>query len=128
MGLMGTMRASKGNEGSASGNARLAPVMTMMQGSLARFPPVGRLAAACGLSVRHFQRAFNQAFGMSPRTYWMKCRIRSACARLQQGDESIAVIADELGFCDQSNFTRHFRQHAGLTPRKFVHERRRHRS
>jgi AraC-like DNA-binding protein len=126
IGLMGTMRASTGTAGPTSGNARLAPAMAMLQGSLARFPPVGRLAVSCGLSVRHFQRAFSQAFGMSPRTYWMKCRIRSACFRLQQGDASIAVIADELGFCDQSNFTRHFRQHAGATPRKFIQDRRRH--
>lgn len=128
IGLMGTMRASSGAAGPTSGNARLAPAMAMLQGSLARFPPVGRLAVACGLSVRHFQRAFNQSFGMSPRTYWMKCRIRAACARLLQEDQSIAAIAGDLGFCDQSNFTRHFRQHAGITPRKFMQDRRRHHS
>ncbi len=37
-------------------------------------------------------------------------------SRLQEGNDAIATIADELGFCGQSNFTLHFRRHTGQTP------------
>ena len=120
IGVMGTIRASKGRAAPTPSGTRLAAALAMLQGNLDRFPPVRRLAAACGLSVRHLQRAFQESLGMSPRTYWMKCRIRSACEKLRRGDETIAAIALGLGFCDQSNFTRHFHRHAGRTPRQFA--------
>ena len=34
-------------------------------------------------------------------------------------DQSIAQIALDFGFCDQSAFTQLFRKHMGLTPRQF---------
>jgi AraC-like DNA-binding protein len=46
----------------------------------------------------------------------MKCRIRAASEALRAGNEPIIAISQRLGFCDQSNFTHHFRRHTGLTP------------
>ncbi len=52
----------------------------------------------------------------------MKCRIREACARLRTGRHSVARVAFDLGFCDQSNFTRHFRRHTGVTPTAYLRQ------
>ena len=54
--------------------------------------------------------------GIPHPTYWMKCRIRAASEALWAGNEPIIAISQRLGFCDQSNFTHHFRRHTGLTP------------
>jgi AraC-like DNA-binding protein len=77
------------------------------------------LAKACHLSVRQLQRRFTGIFGMSPQQYWMKLRLRAACESLIHGDETLGAIAQRLGFCDQSNFTAHFRRHTGFTPNRF---------
>lgn len=119
IGVMGTLRACGGVAPPELGPSRIAPSVKRLRGDLSTFPPVGELARACGISARQLQRTFHEAFGMSPRTYWMKCRIRAACETLARGDEGIADLAARLGFCDQSNFTAHFRKHTGKTPRAF---------
>ena len=52
----------------------------------------------------------------------MKCRIRAACKSLRARRRSIAEVSVDLGFCDQSNFTLHFRRHAGVTPSAYIRQ------
>jgi AraC-like DNA-binding protein len=59
-------------------------------------------------------------FGMGPREYWMKLRIREACHLLRLGTQEISDVAIELGFCDQSTFTVHFRRNVGVTPAHYA--------
>jgi AraC-like DNA-binding protein len=35
------------------------------------------------------------------------------------GDSSLAQVAARAGFADQSQFSRHFKQHAGVAPGRF---------
>lgn len=120
IGVMGTLRTSHGTLPPQSGGAWLVPAMNRLRESPATFPRLEDLAAACGMSVRHLQRSFHDLCGMSPRTYWMKCRVRRACQLLRAEGETIATVSRTLGFCDQSNFTHHFHQHTGRTPREFL--------
>ncbi|MEI6238788.1 MAG: helix-turn-helix domain-containing protein [Planctomycetia bacterium] len=116
IGVMGTLRRFRG---AAPGNAafgRLAPALAILGNDLQKFPPLERLAAACRMSPRNLQRAFHDVFDFGPRDYWMKCRIRAACAALRAGAKSQTDIALSLGFCDQANFSQHFHRHTGITP------------
>lgn len=119
LGVLGISRACHGAAPEDSPNARIAPATRLLRHDLMEFPHPKRLAKICGLSVRHLQRCFEETFGISPRTYWMKCRIRAACEKLRTGTEPIAVVAQGLGFCDQSGFTAHFKTHTGQTPKGF---------
>jgi AraC-like DNA-binding protein len=47
---------------------------------------------------------------------------------LERGDRSISDIAVELGFYDQSHFTRHFTRIVGTTPGRFARRELRQRS
>ena len=116
MGVMGTLRRFQGAVPPGPGDVRIRPALVILREGRRRFPPLAQLADACGLSGRQLQRSFHQVFGFGPRTYWMKGRIRLACMALRNGIGTIATIANELGFCDQSNFTLHFRRHTGQTP------------
>jgi AraC-like DNA-binding protein len=49
----------------------------------------------------------------------MLCRMKSACERLLQPQQSVAVIAQECGFCDQSAFAYQFRRSVGLAPLEY---------
>lgn len=116
IGVMGTLRAFRESSPPGSGAARIGRAVSRLRAQVDRLPSVNALARDCGLSLRQLQRSFRNLFGCSPRVFWMKCRIRSACIALRDGRESINAIAQRLGFCDQSNFTQHFRRHMGVTP------------
>ena len=74
------------------------------------------LAAACGLSVRQLQRAFQQAFGTTPHRWRAQQRVKLAKHRLEFTNDSLSDIAEACGFADQSHFTHVFSQIVGVSP------------
>jgi len=68
------------------------------------------------LSVRQFERKFKKIFQTSPQSYIMKTRIQHACQYLLKSKMGIAEVALEVGFYDQSIFTRQFKKVQGITP------------
>lgn len=78
--------------------------------------PLKRLAAECGLSVRHFTRAFQQSTGIPPHRYLLKRRVSQAQQLLGNPALSLLEVALACGFADQSHFTRVFTASAGVSP------------
>jgi AraC-like DNA-binding protein len=76
------------------------------------------LARLAGMSVFHFAHAFRLQVGCSPFMYAEAVRIDRAKRRLREGGQ-LADIAFELGYTDQSHFTRRFKQHQGTTPGEY---------
>ncbi len=120
IGILGVSRVCMGQAPIASLNVKIGPATRMLQENVAEYPSAQTLADACGLSVRQLQRRFTDALGLSPRDYWMKCRVRAACESIRKGEEKLGVLAIRLGFCDQSSFTAQFRKHTGVTPSTFA--------
>ena len=77
------------------------------------------LAQIAGLSPFHFARAFRQEVGLPPHRYQMQVRIDHARRLLAQG-VSIANVATDTGFYDQSHFGWHFKRLVGVTPARYV--------
>lgn len=77
------------------------------------------LAKACGLSVRAFERQFQAAYNTSPHDYLRQLRVRMSCNALVFSRKSLAEVATEFGFADQSHFTKEFRKFMGETPRAY---------
>lgn len=82
------------------------------------------LASIAGLSECHFSRAFKQSLGVPPHRYLMRRRIATAATMIEQTDRALTDISLDVGFSDQSHFTRVFTGMTGETPRAY---RRRHR-
>ncbi|MCE5302774.1 MAG: helix-turn-helix transcriptional regulator [Planctomycetaceae bacterium] len=80
---------------------------------------MSQLASLAGVSSRQLERRFRNVAGLSPKDFIMRARIEEACRRLREGNTSIGQIALDLGFYDQSAFTRLFRRHLGTTPSEF---------
>jgi AraC family transcriptional regulator len=81
-------------------------------------PSLADLAAEAGVHPAHLSRAFRRRFGMTVCEYSRKLRLEWAAARLIE-ERSLAQIAVEAGFADQSHFTRSFRRHFGVTPGRY---------
>jgi AraC family transcriptional regulator len=72
------------------------------------------------MSPYTFGRLFRQSTGLTPHQYLLQVRIREAKRLLREGRSHIADISLQLGFSDQSHFTRVFHKITGVTPKKFI--------
>jgi AraC-like DNA-binding protein len=84
---------------------------------------VDDVAATCGLSRAYFTSAFRRATGETPHVCLLRLRIERA-KTLLTGPLTIADIALECGFADQSHLTRAFAKQIGITPGLWRRERR----
>ena len=78
------------------------------------------MATEIDMSRFYFCRLFKQSTGITPYQYLIKCRVDRAKVLLMQRKLSIADVALEVGFSNQSNFTKHFKRLVGVTPQKFA--------
>ena len=88
----------------------------LMSATLNEQIPLSRLASECGLSVRHFARAFRLSTGMPPHRWLLKYRVDHAKKLMRMRAWSLADIASFCGFADQSHFTRVFTANGGVSP------------
>jgi len=82
---------------------------------LSRDLGIEELAAQLRLSPSHFTRLFKASTGLAPYRYLQQRRMERATALLR-GQDSLAEVAQQAGFANQSHFTQAFRQHTGVTP------------
>lgn len=73
-----------------------------------------------GYSPRHFIALFREAVGMTPSHYLRIQRLSGSLRILaQQAHPALADIAAEMGYYDQSHFTRECRALGGITPGRY---------
>ena len=85
---------------------------------------VAQAAALGGVELRSLQRRFNAAVGVSPKWVLQRYRLHQAAERLAQPlPVEFGSLALELGYFDQSHFTRGFQAVIGRAPGQ--HRRRR---
>lgn len=78
------------------------------------------IAGAARMSVYHFSRTFRKATGSGPHRYLVQARVQRVKALLLSGGgRSLAAIADETGFSDQSHMSKVFRRFTGVSPKAF---------
>ena len=93
-------------------NERLAqPVVTSLN--------LHALAAAAGVSVYHFARAFRSTVGVTPYAYVLQRRLELGRTLLARPGSTIAEISYRVGFKAPSHFVARFREHMGITPGAF---------
>jgi len=86
---------------------------------------VSRLAVELGYSRRHVTAVFDRVFGVGPKTAARLCRFARAAETLRLhrssgASISLAGLAVENGYTDQSHLTREFRALGGITPSEYV--------
>ncbi|MDR1919443.1 MAG: helix-turn-helix domain-containing protein [Tannerellaceae bacterium] len=79
---------------------------------------VEELANMCKISVRSFNRKFNEFFGDSPYSWMLKQKSRHIKTRLADGKTTFGMIIKEYGFSSPAHFTTYCKKQFGQSPSK----------
>jgi len=94
----------------------LARVREILHDRFAEPLTLGELAAQAGVHPVHLAATFRRHYGCTVGQYLRRRRIEFASHQLTSSTASLAVIALNAGFADQSHFSRTFKRQTGLTP------------
>lgn len=94
-------------------------VKAYLDGNYARAPGIRELSGAVSLSPRHLTRLFKEEIGVTPHGYLNQLRINKAKGMLSMGRPMLRIAYD-LGFSDQSHFSKTFSKLTGVSPARYV--------
>jgi len=92
-----------------------------MQANFHRQVYLAELAGLAQLSEYHFCRMFKQSLAQTPQAYLLAIRIEQVKLRVVTGQASMADIALQCGFANQSHMGRYFKKLVGISPRQYRH-------
>ena len=75
-----------------------------------------QLANYSGRSLSTFNRDFRKAFGTSPQKWIIARRLQSARKMLREGKIQVQDVMADVGFCNLSYFSRHYKETFGYPP------------
>ena len=91
-------------------------VETMIRDQFTGKLTMTKLADEAGVHPAHLASTFRRFHRTTVGEYVHRLRVQSACEMLRQSASPLADIALELGFADQSHFSRVFHRLTGITP------------
>jgi AraC family transcriptional regulator len=100
--------------------AALKPVIDYIHAHLEQNLSLAELADQAQMSLHYFARLFKQSVGLSPHQYVIQCRIERAKELLLRRELTVAEIAHQVGFIDQSHLNRHFKNWVGVSPKQWL--------
>jgi AraC-like DNA-binding protein len=101
------------------GRAEIAAALDFIHDHFREPISLGDMVAATALSSARFIQTFKRVTGITPHQYVMRLRLARAKDLLVRSDLTLAQIAVDSGFYDQSHLTMNFSKATGLTPAKF---------
>lgn len=107
------------DESGKSKNSIVKQASTFIDENAGRKIDLKQLSEMVHVSPFHLNRIFRERIGLPPKAYLLQMRIKQSM-RLLLETRSIAQVAIEMGFSDQSHFTRFFKKNVGLSPGRFL--------
>lgn len=80
---------------------------------------ISAIAQELGYSAAYCNRIFRKVFGVSPRQYLSKLKLREARLLLLNRELTIDAVADKLGYKDTSQFSKQFKRWTHLSPSQY---------
>lgn len=99
-----------------AGNEVLQQAARQLAGSCQEKNSMQQLARDHHLHRVYFSRAFKRTHGISPLQYLQQSRLLKALEFLSHGKESLAAVAFNAGYADQSHMSRAIKQAFGCSP------------
>ena len=95
---------------------RLVVAIEYTESNLSDNLKINDIAAFASMSPYQFDRCIQRVFGLTAGQWLLKTRIERAEQELLATDLPIATIALNVGYSDQSTFTRQFHKTTGMSP------------
>ena len=119
IGLVGISKDLKPAEMENEEFSRISPAIDYVANNLDEAPSVEFLSQSIGLTPYQLDRRIQKIFGLTTGQWVLKQRLDAAQKQLMDTQLPIAEIALNVGYADQSAFSRQFRKTTGLTPNQF---------
>ncbi|MDB5978803.1 MAG: transcriptional regulator, AraC family [Nevskia sp.] len=103
----------------ALADARTGRALHLMHGDVARRWKVEDLAAAVGMSRTSFAERFRVLVGLPPLEYLIRWRMAKARSALKEGRDTLAVIAERIGYESETAFSQAFKRLFGESPGRY---------
>jgi AraC family transcriptional regulator len=81
-----------------------------------RFPTIADVGSMIGIHPVHITRVFRKCYGIPLSKYILSVKVHRAAAALRTGKTSVAMVAVDNGFSDQSHLCKSFKAVMGITP------------
>ncbi|MBL9113940.1 MAG: AraC family transcriptional regulator [Verrucomicrobiaceae bacterium] len=118
-GVAGISRDLNAPGSKPSGMAELASAMRFIKQNFKTSIRIEDVARLAGLSVYQLEQRTQKIFQLSPLQLIHRMRLDEATRMLRETKSSLADIAFDTGWCDQSAFTRHFSRYVGMSPGRY---------
>jgi AraC-like DNA-binding protein len=119
MGLAGVTRIIRDTDSVYADHPEMQRIVAHVREHYREKLTVADMARVGGVSVSSQERLFRKTFGLTPLMYLRKTRLNAACKLLRDTQVSLAEIATQCGFNDQTNMTRAFRLELKITPLRY---------
>jgi len=83
-------------------------------------PSLFELSNIVGINKNKLNQGFREMFGTSVFEYLRICRLEQGRELLKSGEKSVTEIAMDIGYAQQSNFTKAFKKHFGINPSDYL--------
>jgi AraC-like DNA-binding protein len=110
------MRGSAGGWLDALDDPVVGPALRCLHQAPAEPWTLERLAARVGISRSRLVERFAETVGEPPMLYLTRWRMQLASQLLIEGADKVAVVAEQVGYCSESAFSRAFKRHVGVSP------------
>lgn len=94
-------------------------ILAVFSQSIPRRITIRELAKKLNMSVATLERRFRKEMNKSPADYLFERKMETAMQLLAKTGQSIASIAEQVGFPEQLAFSARFRQYTGYSPREY---------
>lgn len=95
---------------------RLRPIMDYISEHYAEKIYIEELSDMIMVSPDYFTKMFKDSIGKTPVEYINGIRVNRSMQMLIGGEESVAGIAEKIGFCNANYFHKIFKQYMGVSP------------
>ena len=124
IGLVGVSRDLRLPDMTGDDFEHISAAVHYAESHLAESPGNNTLARVAGMSPYQLDRRMKRVYGLTTGQWLLKTRISEAQRLLVETDAPIAAIALDVGYGDQSAFTKQFRRATGVPPSVFRRMRR----
>ena len=99
---------------------RISRALEHIENDISEEHTLDKLAAVSSLSVSQFKVLFTKHTGKTVGQHLLMLRMEKAKALLINTDMPIGIVADSIGYSDQSAFTRRFQKYYGVLPSQYT--------